>query len=125
MFQRFSYLADGGPTLIGEFEASKVPMKKFDTPVFLKCFYFSADIGMAGVETLCGPAKVSFFRKNKSEHKSLSGDMGEHASPEGARILTDSLNKPVSTEVHINNECGKRRNLPRGKGFFYRFRIFF
>jgi len=86
MLQRLSYLADGGPTLIGEFEAGKVPMKKFDTPVFLKCFYFSADIGMAGMETLCGPAKVSFFRKNKSEHKSLSRDMGEHASPEGARI---------------------------------------
>ncbi len=34
---------------------------------------------MAGMQTLSGSYQTSFFLQHESAHKSLSGDMGEHA----------------------------------------------
>jgi len=97
MLQRPSYLPDSGPALIREFKAGKIPVKKFDTPVLLKSLYFPADIGVAGMETLGGSNEISFFRENKSAHKSLSGNMGEHASPETSPNIGGLCRSPPRT----------------------------
>jgi hypothetical protein len=110
MFQRLSYLADGGPTLIGEFEAGQIPAKEFDTPVLLKCFHLPADIGVAGMETLGGPNEVSFFREDESTHKSLSGDMGEHASPE----TSPNIGEPV-LGAHLAQKCIQLSSVQEGE----------
>jgi len=68
------------PPLVRKVKPGEVSAKEFYTPTALESLYLSSDVGMAGMQTLSGPAKVSFFCKYESAHKSLSRDMGEHVA---------------------------------------------